>query len=224
MNLFERLMYPRLCNEQPGDGGAAPAASEPSPSPEPAEQAQEPAAEAPPADPEKPEPSGDKPEQGSDKDKKPETQAPEKYKLTAPEGTELDSKAVELFEPVARELDLTNEQAQKLAGLWPQLQEQMQQRQAESWGAQVEQWAADTKADKEIGGDKLTASVGHAQKALDTFASKEFREFLDTTGMGNHPEMVRAFAKVGKLMSEDSFVMAHSSDGQRSAAEVLYGK
>ncbi|STU63708.1 Uncharacterised protein [Klebsiella pneumoniae subsp. ozaenae] len=31
MNLFERLMYRRLCNEQPADGGAAPAASEPSP-------------------------------------------------------------------------------------------------------------------------------------------------------------------------------------------------
>ena len=28
MNLFERLLYRRLCNEQPVDGGAAPAASE----------------------------------------------------------------------------------------------------------------------------------------------------------------------------------------------------
>ena len=220
MNLFERLMYRRLCNEQPDVGGAAPAASEPSPSPAPAEQAQEPA-----ADPDKPEPSDDKPEQGSDKDKKPETQAPEKYELTAPEGTELDSKAVELFEPVARELDLTNEQAQKLAGLWPQLQEQMQQRQAESWGQQVEKWAADTKADKEIGGDKYAGAVGHAQKALDTFASKEFREFLDTTGMGNHPEMVRAFAKVGKLMSEDSFVTGQGSGSQKNElVEAFYPK
>ncbi|QQO48633.1 peptidase [Raoultella ornithinolytica] len=223
MNLFERLMYRRLCNEQPGDGGAAPAASEPSPTPAPTEPAQEPAAEAPPAETDKSEPSGDKPEPGSDKDKKPETQAPEKYEFTAPEGTELDSKAVELFEPVARELDLTNEQAQKLAGLWPQLQEQMQQRQAESWGAQVEQWAADTKADKEIGGDKLTASVGHAQKALDTFASKEFREFLDNTGMGNHPEMVRAFAKVGKLMSEDSFVTGQGNGSPKNdLVEAFY--
>lgn len=30
MNLFERLLYRRLCNEQPVDGGAASAASEPS--------------------------------------------------------------------------------------------------------------------------------------------------------------------------------------------------
>ncbi|HBY9794575.1 TPA: peptidase [Klebsiella pneumoniae] len=128
-----------------------------------------------------------------------------------------------MFEPVARELGLSNDQAQKLAGLWPQLQEQMQNRQAESWGQQVEQWATDTKADKEIGGDKLTVSVGHAQKALDTFASKEFREFLDSTGLGNHPEMVRAFAKVGKLMSEDSFVTGQGNGSPKNdLVEAFY--
>lgn len=221
MNLFERLMYCRLCNEQPGDGGAAPAASEPSQNPAAAqsEPAQQPTAdpEPKPAEDGKPEPTGDKPE--------PEAKAevPEKYEFTAPEGTELDSKAVELFEPVARELGLSNDQAQKLAGLWPQLQEQMQQRQAESWGQQVEKWAADTKADKEIGGEKLTVSVGHAQKALDTFASKEFREFLDSTGLGNHPEMVRAFAKVGKLMSEDSFVTGQGNGSPKNdLVEAFY--
>lgn len=221
MNLFERLMYRRLCNEQPADGGAAPAASEPSAAPAAAqsEPAQQPVAdpEPTPAEDGKPEPNGDKPE--------PEAKAeiPEKYEFTAPEGTELDSKAVELFEPVARELGLSNDQAQKLAGLWPQLQEQMQQRQAESWGQQVEKWAADTKADKEIGGEKLTVSVGHAQKALDTFASKEFREFLDSTGLGNHPEMVRAFAKVGKLMSEDSFVTGQGNGSPKNdLVEAFY--
>ncbi|MGF8726179.1 peptidase, partial [Klebsiella pneumoniae] len=91
------------------------------------------------------------------------------------------------------------------------------------WGQQVEQWAADTKADKEIGGDKLTVSVGHAQKALDTFASKEFREFLDSTGLGNHPEMVRAFAKVGKLMSEDSFVTGQGNGSPKNdLVEAFY--
>ena len=99
----------------------------------------------------------------------------------------------------------------------------IQNRQAESWGQQVEQWAADTKADKEIGGDKLTVSVGHAQKALDTFASKEFREFLDSTGLGNHPEMVRAFAKVGKLMSEDSFVTGQGNGSPKNdLVEAFY--
>lgn len=233
MNLFERLMFRRLMNAagEGGEGGGG--AADTTTATAAATTSQEVSTDGSQAEGDKgqqqqqqqqqQEDNKGEGEQG-DKNKTPELKAPEKYEFTAPEGAELDSKAVELFEPVARELDLSNEQAQKLAGLWPQLQEQMQQRQAESWGQQVEKWAADTKTDKEIGGDKLTAAVGHAQKALDTFASKEFREFLDTTGLGNHPEMVRAFAKVGKLMGEDSFVMAHTGDGQLSAADVLFGK
>ncbi|ENJ8541419.1 peptidase [Raoultella planticola] len=234
MNLFERLMFRRLMNEagEGGDGGGGAADTTAATTTTTTTQ----------------EGSGDGSQEGGDKgqqqqqqqqqqednkgkqegnqddkDKKPDIKAPDKYEFKAPEGTELDSQAIGLFEPVARELDLTNDQAQKLAGLWPQLQEQMQQRQAESWGQQVEKWAADVKADKEIGGDKLTASVGHAQKALDTFASKEFREFLDNTGMGNHPEMVRVFAKVGKLMSEDSFVTGQGNGSPKNdLVEAFY--
>lgn len=231
MNLFERLMFRRLMNAAgeggEGGGGAADTTTATTATAA-ATTSQEGSTDGSQAEGDKgqqqqqQEDNKGEGEQG-DKNKTPDLKAPEKYEFTAPEGAELDSKAVEIFEPVARELDLSNEQAQKLAGLWPQLQEQMQQRQAESWGQQVEKWAADTKTDKEIGGDKLTAAVGHAQKALDTFASKEFREFLDTTGLGNHPEMVRAFAKVGKLMSEDSFVTGQANGSPKNdLVEAFY--
>lgn len=45
--------------------------------------------------------------------------APEKYAFTAPEGQELDTSALAQFEPVARELNLTQEQAQKLVDVYP---------------------------------------------------------------------------------------------------------
>ena len=230
MNLFERLMYRRLMSEAgeggEGGGGAAGQTTTATTSQEGSAEGDQSGGDNDQQQQQQQQQEGTKSEgdnKQEDKDKKPGLQAPEKYELTAPEGTELDSKAVELFEPVARELGLSNDQAQKLAGLWPQLQEQIQNRQAESWGQQVEQWAADTKTDKEIGGDKLTVSVGHAQKALDTFASKEFREFLDSTGLGNHPEMVRAFAKVGKLMSEDSFVTGQGNGSPKNdLVEAFY--
>lgn len=79
------------------------------------------------------------------------------------------------------------------------------------------------KADKEIGGDKLTASLSKAQQALETFGTPELKEYLNETGLGNHPELVKAFVKIGKAMSEDNMVSA-ANTGQRSAAEVLYGK
>lgn len=228
MNLFERLLHRRLCNEQPADGGAAPAPSEPA----------APAADADPAKPEggKPQPGteGDKPQEDKpadddkpadkpdDKEQKQEG-APEKYEFKVGEGVELDTEALKDFEPVARDLNLTNEQAQKLVDAYPKILAGVQQRQAEAWQAQTEQWAADVKADKEIGGDKLTTNLSAAQRALDQFGTPELKEYLNTTGLGNHPDLVKTFVKIGKAMSEDGMVDG-SNQGQRSAAEVLYGK
>lgn len=232
MNLFERLLHRRLCNEQPADGGAAPAPSEPS----------APAADAPApaADPAKPE--GDKPQSGTEGDNPQENKpadgdkpadkpddkeqkaegAPEKYEFKAGEGVELDTEALKDFEPVARELNLTNEQAQKLVDAYPKILAGVQQRQAEAWQKQTEGWAETVKADKEIGGDKLTANLSAAQRALDQFGTPELKEYLNATGLGNHPDLVKTFVKIGKAMSEDGMVDG-SNQGQRSAAEVLYG-
>ncbi|HBS1879109.1 TPA: peptidase [Klebsiella pneumoniae] len=229
MTLFERLLHRRLCNEQPADGGAAPAASEPS----------APGAGAAPLGDQSAQQEGENPsvdgegqqektesqdgeQQKTEKEQKQEG-APEKYEFQAGEGVELDAEALKDFEPVARELNLTNEQAQKLVDAYPKILAGVQQRQADAWQAQTEEWAATVKADKEIGGDKLTANLGVAQRALDTFGTPELKEYLNGTGLGNHPELVKAFVKVGKAMSEDGVVTGKES-GQRSAAEVLYGK
>ncbi|EPW8852716.1 peptidase [Enterobacter kobei] len=234
MNLFERLLHRRLCNEQPADGGAAPAPSEPA----------APAAEAPApaADPAKPE--GDKPQPGTEGDKpqddkpadgdkpadKPDDKeqkqegAPEKYEFTAGEGVELDNEALKDFEPVARELNLTNEQAQKLVDAYPKILAGVQQRQAEAWQKQTEGWAETVKADKEIGGDKLTANLSAAQRALEQFGDPELKEYLDSTGLGNHPALVKAFIKVGKAMSEDKVVTGGHESGGSDLISAFYPK
>lgn len=236
MNLFERLMFRRLCNEQPADGGAAPAASEPAQAAQqpvsssaetgaqdkPAEGSEKSASEV-----KEPGDKGDKPDEGKaktdDKVLKPEG-APEKYEFKPADGQQIDETALKEFEPIARELNLNQEQAQKFVDLYAsKILPQLQQQQVEKWTQQTEQWAADVKSDKEIGGDNMTANVGLAQKAFDQFGTPELKEYLNTTGLGNHPEIIRAFMKVGKAMSEDSMVMTNNS-GQRSAAEVLYGK
>ncbi|CZY54378.1 peptidase [Enterobacter hormaechei] len=232
MNLFDRLLHRRLCNEQPADGGAAPAPSEPA-----APAADAPAPAADPAKPEgdKPQPGaegdkpqddkpadGDKPADKSDDKEQKQEGAPEKYEFTAGEGVELDADALKDFEPVARDLNLTNEQAQKLVDAYPKILAGVQQRQAEAWQKQTEGWAETVKADKEIGGDKLTANLSAAQRALDQFGTPELKEYLNATGLGNHPDLVKTFVKIGKAMSEDGMVTGKES-GQRSAAEVLYG-
>ncbi len=49
---------------------------------------------------------------------------------------------------MARELNLTNEQAQKLVDAYPKILAGVQQRQAEAWQKTTEQWAADVKLTK----------------------------------------------------------------------------
>ncbi len=236
MNLFERLMYRRLCSEAPpegGDGGAAPAATGDNPAaadnaanPNPGEgdnpegegkQEGSKTAEELAAEKEAKEKADKEAAEKSEKENKPA--APEKYEFTPPEGQELDANALAVFEPIAKELGLSQEQAQKLVDIYPQIQQQ----QAEAWSKQVADWGEHVKADKEIGGDKFNASVGAAQRALDQFGNTELREYLNASGLGNHPALVRFCAKVGKAMAEDTFVVPNQG-GQRSAADILYGK
>ncbi|HEE9834080.1 TPA: peptidase [Citrobacter freundii] len=240
MNLFERLLHRRLCNEQSTEGGQADTASTG------ATETTQGAGEMQQQTQEQTQTQDNA--TGTDSDKGSETQkteeelaadkakaekaekdqkqegAPEKYEFKPAEGQELDAAALEQFEPIARELNLTNEQAQKMVDLYgTKIMPMVQQQQVEAWQETTEQWAADVKADKEIGGDKLTGNLSAAQRALAQFGTPELKEYLEGTGLGNHPELVKAFVKIGKAMSEDGMVTGKES-GQRSAAEVLYGK
>lgn len=221
MNLFQRLVFRRLCNEvsvDGGEGGGGASAQEPAPAKQDA-----------PANGDNPAPAGTEPSKTDDKagtepkgtDKKPVSAAPEKYEFTAGEGQELDKEALAAFEPIARELGLSNEQAQKIVDVYGStIMPQLVKQQADEWQKQVTGWAETVKADKE--GLGSTESIGYAQKALDQFGSPELKSYLVETGLGNHPELVRVFSKIGKSMSEDGFVNG-SSENARSTADVLFG-
>lgn len=220
MNLFQRLVFRRLCNEvsvDGGEGGGGAPAQEPAPAKQDA-----------PANGDNPAPAGTEPSKTDDKtnpepkgnDKKPVSAAPEKYEFTAGEGQELDKKAVAAFEPIARELGLSNEQAQKIVDVYGYtIMPQIAKQQEAAWQKQVTEWAETVKADKELGS---VESIGNAQKAMDQFGTPELKQYLNDSGLGNHPELFRIFSRIGKAMSEDGFVSG-SSENTRSTADVLFG-
>lgn len=154
------------------------------------------------------------------KDAGEEAKAPETYDLKAPEGIELEPAALEEFTAIAKELKLSGENAQKLADIAVK----MQQRQAEKHVATVKEWADQSKTDKEFGGDAFGENVAVARKAIETFGSPELKSLLDATGMGNHPEVIRAFFKAGKAISEGKFVAsgARTATPAQSTAKALY--
>lgn len=129
--------------------------------------------------------------------------APETYEFKAPEGKEFDKSILESFSKTAKELDLSQVKAQKLLD---DIAPMVEKRQMEQVAAVQQEWRESSISDKEFGGDKLDENLGIAKKAIDQFATPEFKEFLQTSGLSNHPEVIRLMYRVGKTISEDSYV------------------
>lgn len=147
--------------------------------------------------------------------------APEKYEFKAPEGGAFDDAVLGAFSEVAKELNLPQDEAQKVID---KVAPVLQARQAEQLAAVSNEWAQSARVDKEFGGDKLDENLATAKKALDAFASPELRTLLNESGLGNHPEMIRLMYRAGKAISEDRFVAGKtgSPQGQRDHAKSLY--
>lgn len=128
---------------------------------------------------------------------------------------------------VAKELNLSQAQAQKLIdSVAPVIQaRQMSQLEAfyQDIGGLPNTWAAAMKADKDIGGEALDANLAIAAKAIDKFGGPDLRRLFDKTGLGNHPVVAKAFIAAGKALSADNFVPSGGDTGKRSLADRLYG-
>lgn len=127
-----------------------------------------------------------------------------KYALTMPEGVELDGELAEALGPEFKELGLTNAQAQKLVDKYIAIQQARADKQSEGFAQIVEGWAATAKKDPEIGGDKWDASVQAAQRAVNRLGTPALKEYLNASGGGNHPELIRFMAKAGAMIAEDN--------------------
>jgi len=159
------------------------------------------------------------------KDAKGEAPAvPEKYELKLPENSQLSADHVEKVALYAKEQKLSNEQAQALLERENLAVSEFANRQQEEFKARTEAWLGEIKADKEIGGEAFNQNVEMAKRVVTRYATEEFRKTLDDTGLGNHPELVRVFSRIGKAMSEDQLVIPGSQAGGKKAIEdVFYG-
>ena len=152
--------------------------------------------------------------------------APEQYAdFQLPEGAQLEAGVDSEIKAIAKELGLTQEKAQKLAETALKLTQSADAAIQERFAKGKEEWVTATRNDKEIGGDKLNDSLASAKKALDAFGSPELTNILDASGLGNHPDVIRAFARVGAAISEDRLVTGGTatSNPNARAADVLYG-
>lgn len=146
---------------------------------------------------------------------------PEVYDIKFSEGLEVAQDLYDEFVPLAKELGLTNDQAQKLADFEQKL---VERRQADYF-AMTEGWTEAAKQDKEIGGANWAESVKIAERALNTIGTPELRQLFGMYKIGKHPEMVRLMVRVGKSIREDGGIIAGATDNGKKGdmASRLYG-
>ena len=147
------------------------------------------------------------------------TTEPQEIDIAIPEGVEANADVLAEFKAVAKELNLSQEAAQRLADL----QIKMTLQQSEDMRAQHVAWADAAKSDKEFGGEAFASNLSAAKAAMDAFASPELKSLLNVTGLGNHPEVIRAFVRIGKQISEDgSIVRGSKADSPSDPAKRLF--
>jgi hypothetical protein len=146
--------------------------------------------------------------------------APEKYEFKVPEGMTLNQAMVDKFTPIAKELNLSQEKAQKLVDMYSGFVKSNADEQAATFTKFVEDLKAETI--KELGAN-YKQELSYAAKARDRFASPELIEKLNASGLSNDKDMVKLFITIGKVVSEDKGVDGKSAPaGGKSAGEVLF--
>lgn len=160
----------------------------------------------------------------------PTVMAPERYDLTL-EGFSIDPDLVQNADPVLREIGLSNEAANKLLpvarDIMARTQDMLTRQIQDAAAIQKKAWYDAFVADPEIGGGRRSETEHLAAKALDALGYRDghpFRQALNDSGFGNHPDMIRAFRRLGEVIGEDgTFVRPTAASGRsRPVWERLY--
>ena len=115
-----------------------------------------------------------------------------------------DEGVLDDFKEFAHHNNLTQDQADNLLGLFSDLQEEDAKNE--------EQAMEDLKVETTIGlqrdwGKNYDGNLDYARRAYAQFGTPELTEIMDNTGFGNHPEVIKAFSKVGQLLGEEALAV-----------------
>lgn len=146
--------------------------------------------------------------------------APETYEFENADNA--DPAILDAYKGVAKELNLTQKQAQQMLDTVTKAADERAQAQRDE---AISEWQESARKDKEYGGKNFDESLGTAKTAYEQFASDELKTLLDNSGLGNHPEVIRLFYRVGKAIGEDAFVdgVAKKPQGaDQSVAQRMY--
>lgn len=146
---------------------------------------------------------------------------PEKYEFQLPDGVNLDSEMLDKFDPLARDLGLSQLKAQGLVDFYiNEVIPQFTKQQEEAFATVKDDWKKAAIADKNFGGEKHEGYMQKAAKVMDEFQKAHpehganLRKAMTEYGFGSEPNLVAFVKWVGESMSEDNKVPPKSGGGE----------
>ena len=116
-----------------------------------------------------------------------------------PEGFQKNEDMEKFFRKSMHDAGLSQKQADKMYKAYNEFQGQYSQKESTNLEEQEKQWDTELRQDF---GLAYTDQVEAAKAAVDTFGSDSLKEYLDTSRLGNHPEMIKYAAKIGAQLLE----------------------
>lgn len=156
--------------------------------------------------------------------------APENYApFTMPDGFKLSEGNNTKMVAFAKKYNLTQDAAQELVNFGVDFSKEISEghkvKSEADFKAKREGWVNAIKSDKEFGGDKFDETANRARRAVKTFGDTELVKLFEDEGYGDHPALIRAFARIDrKINAEANFIEGGTPNSSNtSAAEVLFG-
>lgn len=152
-------------------------------------------------------------------------EAPKEIAVKLPEGSLLDAKRIDEIVAEAKAKGISSEEAQANLEREDKAVAAYAEAQKAQLTKQTEAWKAEFMNHPEYGGVHANENAEHAKRFIQKFASPALKEALDTTGLGNFPDLVYMCAQAGKLLANDSFVHASAkTTAEKSLSEIFYPK
>lgn len=140
------------------------------------------------------------------------------YELSHADGSKamVDDAVMSKFAEVAKELNLSQDAAQKIvSNVEPALSAMVERNRV--------QWADASRKDAEFGGAEFKTNMKAVNRVYKQTTTQEFRDLLKTTGLSNHPEVIRHFYRLSKTLSDGSFITSGATEADKRGQQFYKG-
>ena len=146
---------------------------------------------------------------------------PEEYGITKPAdippGVTWNDDLTKWFVSSAHAAGLNKSQVQKIINGWNEMESSKAHAMTKEIGAQIaklqESWGDQFQGRVELG-------LRGVEKLLPGEDGKKFKELMDSTGLGNHPLILKYAYAVGNMLKEDGYILGDGSGGAMSKDNI----